>query len=71
MKIKYEAVHPVRVHAICDCGGEHRSTGRDDMTHNKKGHRCTGCGKESLMDTAFPAIEHFTEAEMKVLIAQG
>jgi len=41
------------------------------MTHNKKGHRCTGCGKESLMDTAFPAIEHFTEAEMKVLIAQG
>lgn len=67
MSIEYEIVHPVRVKAKCPCGGEFKANGRDDLTHNKYGHRCAGCGREMKADTKFPAIEHFTEAELATL----
>lgn len=71
MNIAYEIVQPVRVKAMCGCGGEYRADGRDDLTHQKYGHKCTGCGQEMKADGKFPTIEHFTEAEMTALAKQA
>ncbi|QJA43051.1 hypothetical protein [Phaeobacter phage MD18] len=71
MSIKYEIVHAVRVRLTCNCGGEYVANGRDDLTHNKFGHRCASCGSEMKSDTKFPAIEHFTEAELAALATQA
>jgi hypothetical protein len=70
MTPKYEAVQAVRIRAACECGGEFKHTGQDDLTNNTFTHRCSGCRTEIRAQTKFPAIEYFNEAEMKALVGQ-
>lgn len=67
MTPKYEIVHPVRVTATCDCGGEYKHTGQDDLTNHTFTHRCTQCRREIKTKSIFPLIQHFTADEMKAL----
>ena len=68
--IRYEPVQAVRITMSCDCGLGHfthtgRSTLIEPITHS---HKCCGCGRLTQLTKTFPAIEHFTAAEMEVLI---
>lgn len=67
MTPKYTPVQPVRISATCNCGGEYRQTGQNNLTDNTFGHRCDRCSMEIQSKTKFPAIEHFTEEELKHL----
>ena len=71
MTPEYELVHPVRIRARCDCGGEYKPTGQVNMTAPVQyEHKCDRCGARMRTQTQFPAIEHFTEAELRALTGQ-
>ena len=52
-------VQPIKVIAVCECGGEMKPTGITLMTNPcRYPHECNKCGRAETYDCKYPKIEY-------------
>ena len=56
---KRTPMRPVRIDALCDCGGVYKPAGYSFPTFPMLyGHRCDKCGRDAKFRQEYPAIEY-------------